>query len=167
MSVRTWCLLAVFLGIVIVALAVALFAIPAPKVSAPTLPQATSTNESTLPTPSTSATSSSALDTQVTVTSPLSGATVAHTFDVAGTAPGGWFFEAVFPIQVRDGNDDLIGTSQGRAHGDWMQPGLVTFTSQVTVDASYKGPANLILLKDNPSGNPETADEVTVPIIIK
>ncbi len=101
------------------------------------------------------------------VTSPASGAKVAHTFTVSGSAPNNWYFEAVFPIQVRDSNDDLIANAQARAQSDWTKPGMIAFTANVTIDAAYSGPATLIVLKDNPSGNPENSDEVTVPIVIK
>lgn len=165
MSTRAWLTVIIILGVIIVALGVLLFATP---VGAPgTSPQPTTTTQAILPSPSSSSTSTAPLDTQVTVTSPAASSTVGHTFTVAGTAPGPWFFEAVFPIQVRDENDDLIGSSQGRAQGEWTTDSLVTFTSQMTVDASYHGPATLILLKDNPSGLPQNMDEVTVPIVVQ
>lgn len=167
MSSRSWGALMVLLAIVIIVLAWFLLTTPA---HAPVeSPQATSTNETILPAPAStgSTTQAAPLDSQVTATTPAQNATVSHSFEIAGTAPNQWFFEAVFPIQVRDPNDDLIGTSRGKAQGDWTQPGLVTFTSQITVDASYEGPATLILLKDNPSGDPENSDEVTIPVTIQ
>ena len=167
MSSRSWKFLIALLAIIIIVLAWFLFTTPA---VAPTVPasQATTTAQSTQPTSANSSSVSNApLDTQVVVTTPLPNATVPHEFTVAGTAPNQWFDEAVFPMQVRDANDDLIGTSQGQAQGDWTQPGLVTFTSHMTVDASYEGPANLILLKDNPSGLPQNIDSVTIPITVQ
>ena len=172
MSTRVWATLIAVLAIIIIVLAWFLFATPA---SAPTI-QVTQQSSSTptasrqgppvssnTPTPA----STPPLDTQVVVTTPAQNATVSHSFEIAGVAPNQWFYEAVFPIQVRDSDDNLVGTSQGKAQGDWTQPGLVTFTSQMTIDASYEGPANLILLKDNPSGLPQDIDSVTIPITIK
>ena len=112
------------------------------------------------------ASSTAPLSAQVVVSSPVSGASVERSFTVSGVAPNGWYFEAVFPIQVRDGNDDLIATGQGKAESDWTAAGPVPFSATITLDQQYSGPANLILLKDNPSGLPENMDEVTVPIIV-
>ena len=107
------------------------------------------------------------LSTNVTVSAPAPNTIVGKTFTVSGIAPNGWYFEAVFPIQVRDPNDNLIATGQGHARGDWTAAGPVPFTSSITLDANYSGPADLILLRDNPSGLPQNSDEVTVPIVIK
>ena len=167
MSSRTWTILIVILAIVIAVLAWLLFATP---VSAPTIPAATTTESTTSQTTATDSTSSpqaAPLDTQVTVTTPQPGATVGRTFTVAGTAPGAWFFEAQFPIQVRDATDDTIASNPAQAQGDWETSGLVTFTDTITIDSSYTGPATLILLRDNPSGLPQNDDSVTIPITVQ
>jgi hypothetical protein len=167
MSNRAWAAVVAVLAIVIIVLAWFLFASPAaaPVVS----PQATTTTETTQPkpAPTSNANPSGPLDTQVSVTAPLPNAIVSHTFDITGTAPNLWYDEAVFPIQVRDANDDLVGTAQGEAQSDWTVSGPVAFKSQITVDASYEGPANLILLRDNPSGLPQNIDSVTIPIVVQ
>ena len=109
-----------------------------------------------------------ALSEKVTVSSPVRGATVGKSFKVAGKAPGTWFFEAQFPIQVRSDAGDVIGRGVAHAQGEWMTEALVPFTAEVTIDdASYKGAARLILLRDNPSGLPENDDAVEFPIVIR
>lgn len=113
------------------------------------------------------ASSTEPLSASVTVSTPVSGAAVGQTFDVAGVAPNGWYFEAVFPIQVRDPDDDLVATGQGRAQSDWTVAGPVKFKATIALSTPYAGPADLILLRDNPSGLPENSDEVTIPITIK
>jgi hypothetical protein len=116
----------------------------------------TNTSSSTVP-----------LSARVTVLFPKSGAVVGRTFAIAGSAPGGWYFESSFPIQVRDRDDNVIGRGIGKAQTDWMVDTLVAFKSSITLTNTYVGPANLILLRDNPSGLPENADLVTIPIIVK
>ena len=160
MSSRGWITVIVILAILIGALAWLDYTTPPGGSHAL---QATTTAA----TPGQAASPSAAPDTKAVVTKPTASSTVASTFDISGTAPNSWYFEATFPIQVRDADDDLIGSSQGRAQSDWTVEGPVAFTSTMTVDASYHGPATLILLKDNPSGNPENSDELTVPITIK
>jgi len=164
MNTRFAKIIIALLAIVIIVMAWFLFATPA---SAPTVTTTATTTSQTASSSSTSPTQPAPLDQSVVVTSPLQNATVSHTFTVAGQAPNVWFNEAVFPIQVRDANDDVIGAAQGQAQGDWTVQGPVTFTSEVTVDASYEGPATLILLKDNPSGLPQNDDSVTIPITIQ
>ncbi len=43
----------------------------------------------------------------------------------------------------------------------------VAFSSNIIVEGSYRGPATLILLKDNPSGLPEHDDALEIPIVIQ
>ena len=165
MKTRGWVTFVAILAVLIIALAWLFFTTP---VEAPTASSSQATTSASVPTATeNTASSTEPLDASVVVQMPLPNAIVSHSFDVSGSAPSGWFFEATFPIQVRDANDDLIGTSIGQAQEDWTKPGPITFTSQIQVDASYEGPADLILLKDNPSGDPENADEVTIPIVIK
>ena len=107
------------------------------------------------------------LSSKVTITSPEANATVSHSLSVTGKAPGPWFFEAQFPIQVRDNKGNVIGSSPAQAEGDWMTNSLVPFKATIALDPSYHGIAKLILLKDNPSGLPENDDSVTIQIAVE
>jgi len=154
----------ILLFLVICSMTAYLVFTPGHQKTSPTVPASTTT-PSTATTPT--ASSTEPLSTSVYISAPLSGATVGKTFTVSGTAPNGWYFEATFPIQVRDPNDNLIGSGQGHAQSDWTVAGPVAFTASITLDGTYTGPADLILLRDNPSGLPENSDEVTMPITIK
>jgi len=129
----------------------------------PTRPQSPTTT-TPIPIP---ATSTPPLSSRVSVAEPAEGATVGGTFMVSGKAPGGWYFEASFPIQVRDADGNVIGRAHGNAQGEWMTNELVRFIATVNIEGAYKGPATLILLRDNPSGLPENDDSVSIPIVIK
>lgn len=155
-----WSLL-VGVTLLVVVLAWILFATPAP-VAAPTVSPSDTAVDVTPKKPA----GNEPLHTRVTVTSPKSGATVGKTFVVAGSAPGNWFFEASFPVQVRDKDNSKIGQGVAQAQGDWMTTDLVTFTTTISV-SNYKGPATLVLLRDNPSGLPENDDALEVPIVIE
>lgn len=96
----------------------------------------------------------------------MPGSTVGKTFNVIGEARGTWYFEASFPVQVRDPGNNLVGQGIAQAGADWMTENFVPFSSTVTV-ANYTGPATLVLLKDNPSGLPENDDAVFFPITIQ
>lgn len=106
------------------------------------------------------------LSSRVVIDAPDSGAVVPKTFTVTGKAPGPWYFEASFPIQIRDSNNAVVGRGIATALSDWMTTGDVAFKADITVE-SYTGNATLVLLKDNPSGLPEHDDSVSMPIVIQ
>lgn len=85
---------------------------------------------------------------------------------VIGEARGPWYFEASFPVQVRDPDNNLVGQGIAQAGAEWMTENFVPFSATVTV-ANYTGPATLVLLKDNPSGLPENDDAVFFPIVVQ
>ncbi len=148
-----------FLFVVIIVLLYFLVVTPA---HAPTIVQtATTTGQNTTPG------TNPPLHERVVVTSPKSGATVEKTFEVKGEAPGNWYFEASFPIQVRDADGNVIARTHANALSDWMTESQVPFSTTLNIDGSYSGPATLILMKDNPSGLPEHDDALEIPIVIK
>ncbi|MEK7092977.1 MAG: Gmad2 immunoglobulin-like domain-containing protein [Patescibacteria group bacterium] len=152
MNARIWWTIIALLLAVIAVLLLALILIPAPA-QAPVI--ATSTPIGTRP-----------LRELVVVTVPVSGATVGKTFTVAGEAPGNWYFEASFPIEVRDAGNNKVGQGIAQAQSDWMTTAQVPFKADITV-ADYSGPATLILMRDNPSGLPQNDDSVSIPITVK
>lgn len=153
MSRTAWVGITVLTCVVII-LAVGLFLLPAPA-EAPLTPQ-----PAPLPTAEAPFTSEN-----VKVTSPLPKASVPKTFTVSGQARGTWFFEASFPVQVRDKDNNKVGQGIAQAQSDWMTTDFVPFTTNITV-TGYSGPATLVLLKDNPSGLPENEDAVSFPVVI-
>lgn len=104
---------------------------------------------------------------RVLVAAPESGATVAHTFTVSGEAPGNWYFEASFPIEVRDTSGNTLAQTHASALSDWMTTEQVAFSAAVTIDSGYTGAATLVLHKDNPSGLLEHDDSLEIPIVIQ
>lgn len=162
MTTKGWIAVIVILAILIAALGWLDYTTPSSEPS-----DAAQTSTSTSTHENGSASSSAPLDTQVIVAKPAASSTVSSSFEVTGRAPNAWYYEAVFPIQVRDASDDLIASALGKAQSDWTVPGPVAFTSQIKLSTPYHGTATLILLKDNPSGDPENSDEVTVPIVIQ
>lgn len=100
----------------------------------------------------------------VKVFSPTIGSSVSSQFTVIGEARG-WYFEASFPVEVRDPQNNIVAQTYAQAESDWMTADWVPFVSTVTV-TNYSGPATLILMKDNPSGLPENDESVEFPIVI-
>ena len=102
---------------------------------------------------------------KVKVTLPFPGATVLKEFIVTGEARGVWFFEASFPVEVRDPEGNVVGRGLATAEGEWMTEEFVPFSAPVTIE-NYSGPATLVLIKDNPSGLPEHDDSVSFQITV-
>lgn len=83
---------------------------------------------------------------------------------IKGEAKGSWFFEASFPIRLYDENVKEIGLTIAQAKSDWMTEDFVPFEAILNFQAPTTEKGILILEKDNPSGLPENADELRIPV---
>jgi len=95
---------------------------------------------------------------------PLPGEVITSPLTVKGEARGTWYFEASFPVKILDASGNVLGVVPAQAKSDWMTNEFVPF--EVTL--SFITPATimgtLVLEKDNPSGLPQFADSVSIPI---
>lgn len=106
------------------------------------------------------------LKARVVVDAPKANARVPKSFTVTGKAPGPWYFEASFPIEVRSATGTVLVQKPATALTDWMTTDDVAFKVELTV-TGYTGPATLVLHRDNPSGLPENDASVSIPIVIE
>lgn len=85
---------------------------------------------------------------------------------IRGEARGYWYFEASFPIEVKDDNGNTVGNGIAQAQSEWMTENFVPFKANITLSSN---PATkygkIILNKDNPSGDPGRDDSLIIPII--
>jgi len=86
---------------------------------------------------------------------------------INGQARGFWFFEADFPIKLFDDNSFLLGITSARALDEWMTENFVSFSATLSFTVPSTPTGRLILEKDNPSGLPEHADELVIPVYFK
>jgi len=86
---------------------------------------------------------------------------------IEGEARGFWYFEASFPIKLFDQNQNLLGTAIAQAQSDWMTENFVPFRTELSFSNPTTKKGWLVLEKDNPSGLPENADELRIPVIFK
>lgn len=102
----------------------------------------------------------------VSVENPTIGERITSPLTVTGSARGTWYFEASFPIEVRDAEGNLIGQGYGEAQGEWMTEDFVIFKSiPITFAAQPAGSTGMVILrKDNPSGLPEHDRSLEVPV---
>lgn len=114
-----------------------------------------------------------ALDGDITVAAPLSGARVASPLVAEGVAINNWFFEGQFVAElVVDG--EVITTAPAMQAGDksWTDPGLVGFKAELAFDVTQNTNAELILSEDMPEMiNPDTdergpARSVRIPVVL-
>lgn len=100
----------------------------------------------------------------IKVNTPLPGATVQGPLEVSGEARGMWYFEAVFPVRLLDGNGNEIARAQAQAQSEWTTGDFVPFKATLTFDAPATASGTLVLANDNPSGLSQNAKEVRVPV---
>ena len=95
---------------------------------------------------------------------PLPKAILQSPLTLEGRARGPWFFEASFPVYLIDADGDTIAVIPAQAEGEWMTQAFVPFKATLTFTVPASQTGSLILAKDNPSGLPEPAAELRVPI---
>lgn len=84
---------------------------------------------------------------------------------VEGEARGFWYFEASFPVRLKDKNGNEIAVAVAQAQDDWMTTNFVPFKTVLTFDKPGTDEGYLVFEKDNPSGLPENADELSFPVL--
>jgi hypothetical protein len=100
----------------------------------------------------------------IQASSPRPNATIKSPITIEGQARGYWFFEASFPIKILDGNGEVLGTGIAQAKSDWMTENFVAFSAEIEFKTPVSKKGTVILEKDNPSGLPENADQMTIPV---
>ncbi len=103
----------------------------------------------------------------IVVKSPKANEEISSPLLIEGEARGFWFFEADFPIKIFDKNNNLIATAIAQAKDDWMTEDFVPFKAELYFEPQTEEQGILVLEKDNPSGLPENADELRIPIKFK
>lgn len=98
------------------------------------------------------------LNKKIEIIQPLKGELISSPYEIRGLAPGTWYFEADFEIQLLDENANIIARSIASAQDDWMTTELLPFMANLEFETDYQGPASLLLIKDNPSGLEELKD---------
>lgn len=105
------------------------------------------------------------VETPIFIESPKNGATISSPLTVNGVAQGSWYFEASFPLVLKDSNGKVIAESHASSQGDWMIADYVAFSGTLTFAKQAAGSEGaLILRKDNPSGLPEHDDSREIPV---
>lgn len=83
---------------------------------------------------------------------------------IKGEARGQWFFEASFPVEIRNVEGEVIAQGFAQAKKDSLTEDFIPFEALLTFQAEGEG--RLFLHKDNPSGLSENDDFLEVPIFL-
>lgn len=100
----------------------------------------------------------------IAVSSPYPSQTVSQNITVTGKARGPWYFEASFPLEVRDMEGNILGQGYTQAIGDWMTTEFVPFSGQVSLKGNLPQSGVLIIRNANPSGDSERDKSVEIPV---
>lgn len=100
----------------------------------------------------------------VKVFSPAPNSAISSPLRVRGEARGNWYFEASFPVRILDASGRQLAVGVAQAQGEWMTTDFVPFDITIPFVNPGSGTGTLVLEKDNPSGLPEHAAEVRIPI---
>jgi len=103
----------------------------------------------------------------IILNTPRPNETIKSPLEIKGEARGIWFFEASFPVKLFDEEGNLLGIAIAQAQSDWMTEDFVPFEAVLEFQTPESGKGKLILEKDNPSGLPENADELRVPVYFR
>ena len=104
--------------------------------------------------------------TMITVSEPLPNAVVSSPLIVRGEARGQWYFEASFPVELRDADGKQLAIFPAQAQGEWMTDEFVPFEGKLIWAATSTTATSGVLIfhKDNPSGLPEHDASVEIPV---
>lgn len=99
----------------------------------------------------------------IRVTEPQPNATISSPVTIKGEARGTWYFEASFPVRLLDNQGNEIAVVPAQAQGEWMTTEFVPFEVSLPFTTTATE-GMLVLEKDNPSGLPENAASVEIPV---
>ena len=102
----------------------------------------------------------------IVVDTPLPGERISSPLTITGRARGTWYFEASFPVRLKDQNGNEIAVVPVQAQEEWMTTEFVPFRGVLTFTPPPSGTrGTLIFQKDNPSDLRELDDSLEFPIV--
>lgn len=102
---------------------------------------------------------------RIRVDTPLAGSVIRSPLRVSGSARGFWFFEADFPVHLKDENGRIVATGIAKAQAPWMTEAFVPFEATLEFKSSPQPMRGaLVLVKDNPSDDRSLDEAVELPV---
>ncbi|MCL5410314.1 MAG: Gmad2 immunoglobulin-like domain-containing protein [Patescibacteria group bacterium] len=116
------------------------------------------------PTSSPAPTLTSNISDLISIASPLPNQAVNSPLTISGQARGPWFFEAEAPVQLFDGNGQVIAQGSIRAERNWQTPDFVPFAGVLNFSTPPTDVGQLVLQNANPSGLPQNSRQIIIPV---
>lgn len=104
----------------------------------------------------------------IKIDSPRPNQIISSPLKVTGEAVGYWFFEATFPVEIVDENNNKIAEHYAMATEEWMTNDFVNFETTIDFDLNenlFGKKGKLILKNDNPSGFESNVLSLEIPIV--
>lgn len=108
---------------------------------------------------------------QIVLESVSEGDVIESPLTLSGEARGTWYFEASFSAVLTDWDGRIIAETPVTADDEWMTEDFVPFSAEFTFESPYSSGdpehmkrGSLILQKANPSGLPENAAALEIPV---
>jgi len=101
----------------------------------------------------------------IKVSSPKPATQVTSPLLVTGAARGSWYFEASFPVSLVTGDGEVLARVPATAQDEWMTEEFVSFEVSLVFASTSATSGAVILEKDNPSGLPEFARSLEIPVL--
>lgn len=135
----------------------------------PQVPSPTPTPETVVtPVATSTPTATSTLSDLIKVTSVKANDAIQSPITITGEARGTWYFEASFPVELRDAKGKVLAQVPAQAQDEWMTTKFVPFKATLTFAKQVAGSkGTLIFRKDNPSGLPEHDASIEIPVVFK
>lgn len=103
----------------------------------------------------------------IIVTIPEPEQLISSPLEIEGMARGTWFFEATFPVELLDGNDNIIVQHFAQAEGEWMTEEFVPFSAIIDFEKPDTASGTLLLIKNNPSETEGYNASIEIPVSFK
>lgn len=100
----------------------------------------------------------------IIVDNPAPYQTLTSQFTISGRARGPWFFEAIFPWELLDVNNQTVASGIAVAQSDWQTNEFVPFSVGFTFSPPFYKYGRLVLRQANPSGLRENEKKLVIPV---
>lgn len=104
------------------------------------------------------------IEDKITVNTPKINDEIASPVVVRGEARGTWFFEGSFPVKLLDQDGKELTHANATSTKSWMTEDFIPFEATLEFDPGKSTSGTIIIEKDNPSGLPENAGKLEIPV---
>lgn len=106
------------------------------------------------------------LQDEIRITNPEPGQKIQDVVTIEGVARGFWFFEASMPVSLVTSEGRVLARHFVEAQDEWMTEDFVKLQGELFYPVDVETKLDLLFEKANPSGLPENAAVLRIPITL-